>query len=166
MQNKIMIARSAPSRYDMRSTIYFNGANMKSYATRLACLVVACAFPVAASAAWNMQWGLWDSTANIGGKPTPMGTACYLQKDLVELEALYRGKLIRDKDPCKYSDYAESGNTVNYTMTCKYGNETTVSQVKATYNGTASTSSITTAGVVVNMTSKRIGTCTETSYPK
>jgi hypothetical protein len=51
-------------------------------------------------------------------------------------------------------------------MTCKYGNETTVSQVKATYNGTASTSSITTAGVVVNMTSKRIGTCTETSYPK
>ena len=166
MKNKIMIARPVPSRYDMRSIIYFDGANMKSYATRIACLVVACAFPVAASAAWNMQWGLWDSTANIGGKPTPMGTACYLQKDLVELEALYRGKLIRDKDPCKYSDYAESGNSVNYTMTCKYGNETTVSQVKATYNGTASTSSITTAGVVVNMTSKRIGTCTETSYPK
>jgi hypothetical protein len=68
--------------------------------------------------------------------------------------------------PCKFTDYKQTGNTVTYTMTCTFGKgKPARSAVTATYSGDSTHGTITSAtGVQSVIDSRRIDTCTKSSF--
>ena len=122
------------------------------------------AVPLVLAASLNMNEGLWETSTSMNGKKLATEQKCYLKKDVVELEKMLRGELVKPKQPCKFSDYKESGNAVNYTMTCTFGGKPSVSQVTSTYNGDTAKGAITANGTVSVLESKRTGSCSKSSF--
>ena len=130
--------------------------------------LVAAAFAAlspALCAAVSIKPGMWEMTTIVSGQRTASEQKCFLQKDLDELEKKQRGA--PTKEACIYSDYKESGKTVTYKMTCKFGGgNPTIILVSTTYNGDTATGTVTSNGAVSTMNSKRVGNCTKSSFDK
>jgi hypothetical protein len=128
-------------------------------------LAALAASPAAASL--NMNEGLWETTLTADGKSQSAGTAkCYTRDDIIAMEKLLQGKSSRAAGVCRYADFTQSGNSVNYTMTCKLGDDEQTSAVSATYRGDSSTGTIRAAGVTVTASSRRVGNCSESSFTR
>jgi hypothetical protein len=128
-------------------------------------LAALAASPAAASL--NMNEGLWETTLTADGKSQSAGTAkCYTRDDIIAMEKLLQGKSSRVDGVCRYADFTQSGNSVNYTMTCKLGDDEQTSAVSATYSGDSSTGTIRAAGVTVTASSRRVGNCSESSFSR
>ena len=120
-----------------------------------------------AIASLNMNEGLWETTLTADGKSQSAGTAkCYTRDDIIAMEKLLQGKSSRVDGVCRYADFTQSGNSVNYTMTCKLGDDEQTSAVSATYSGDSSTGTIRAAGVTVTASSRRVGNCSESSFAR
>ena len=119
-----------------------------------------------AAAALNMGEGMWETTITADGQPRSLGTKCYTAADVAEMEKLLQGKSLRADGVCRYSDFAQSGNDITYTMTCRVGDDEQTSAVSATYRGDSATGTIRTAGVTVTATSHRVGSCTQSSFSR
>jgi hypothetical protein len=120
-----------------------------------------------ATASLNMNEGLWETTLTADGKSQSAGTAkCYTRDDIIAMEKLLQGKSSRVDGVCRYADFTQSGNSVNYTMTCKLGDDEQTSAVSATYSGDSSTGTIRAAGVTVTASSRRVGNCRESSFAR
>jgi hypothetical protein len=117
-----------------------------------------------AGAALDMNEGLWETTIVADGHPQSAGTRCYTRADIAEMERLLQGRSTRGDGACHYSGFAQSGNHVSYTMTCRLGEDEQTSAVSATYQGDSASGTIRAAGVTVTATSRRIGTCTQSSF--
>ena len=100
------------------------------------------------------------------GRRNPPTRECYTRADIVEMERLLQGKSTRVDGVCRYADFTQSGNSVNYTMTCRLGDDVQTSAVSATYRGDSATGTIRSAGVTVTASSRRIGSCTESSFAR
>ena len=122
------------------------------------------AVPLMLAASLNIKEGQWEVTTSISGRKVSTEQKCYLNKDIVELEKMFRGEVIKPKQPCKFSDYKQSGNAVSYKMTCTFGGKPSVSQVTSTYNGDTAKGTITGNGTVSVVESKRIGSCSKSSF--
>lgn len=131
--------------------------------TLLAWLVLA---PPHAAAALDMSEGLWETTLTADGEPRPLGTKCYTAADIAEMERLLQGKSPRADGVCRYSDFTQSGNSISYTMRCRVGDDEQTSVVAATYRGDSATGTIRTGGVTVTAASRRIGSCTQSSFAR
>jgi len=133
------------------------------------CLVVA-AFVVLSPtlhAALNIKAGLWEIITSISGQKAGVEQKCFLQKDIDDLEKTLMGAAGKANQPCSYSDYKESGSTVTYKMTCRFGGgKLSTSLVTSTYNGDTTTGTITSGGTVSTVNSKRVGNCTKSSFDK
>lgn len=119
-----------------------------------------------AVASLNMNEGQWETTLTADGQTQSSNSRCYTRADIVEMEKLLQGKSTRVDGVCRYSDFSQSGNSVNYTMTCKLGDDEQTSAVSATYHGDSAVGTIRAAGVTVTASSKRIGNCTESSFER
>ena len=133
-------------------------------AVTLAIVVAVVAAP--AAAALNMNEGLWETTITADGQAQSANAKCYTRGDIAEMERLLRGKSTRVDGVCRYADFTQSGNSVNYTMTCRLGDDEQTSSVSATYRGDSATGTIRSAGVTVTASSRRIGSCTESSFAR
>ena len=120
--------------------------------------------PRPAAAALEMNEGLWETTITADGQTRSLGTNCYTRADIDEMERVLRGVSTQPSGVCRYSDFAQSGNTVRYTMTCRNGDDLQSSTVTAVYQGDSATGTLTTAGVTVTTTSRRVGSCTQSSF--
>ncbi len=129
-----------------------------------AMLAALAAAPAAASL--NMNEGLWETTLTADGKTQSASAKCYTRADIIEMEKLLQGKSSRVDGVCRYADFTQSGNNVNYTMTCKLGDDEQTSAVSATYRGDSSTGTIRAAGVTVTASSRRVGNCSESSFAR
>ena len=106
-------------------------------------------------------------TADIASPGTQtVGTAQMGDAIIAEMEKLLRGKSSRVDGICHYADFTQSGDSVNYTMTCRLGDDEQTSAVSATYRGDSATGTIRSAGVTVTASSRRIGSCTESSFAR
>ena len=115
----------------------------------------------------NMKAGLWETTTTMSGQKAGVEQKCFLQKDIDDLESTVKGVAAKANQPCSYADYKESGNTVTYKMTCRFGGgRTNSSLVTSTYNGNTTTGNITSSGSVIAVNSKRVGDCTKSSFDK
>ena len=131
---------------------------------RALCIAVPLALAaVRADAALNMQAGLWETTLTADGRTQSAGIKCYTRADIAEMERLLQGRSSRAAS-CRYADFAQSGNSVRYTMTCRMGDDEQTSAVSATYRGDSATGTIRAGGVTVTATSRRIGECTQSSF--
>ena len=119
-----------------------------------------------AAAALNMSDGLWETTLTADGQPRSLGTKCYTAADVAEMERLLQGKSARADGVCRYTDFAQSGNNITYTMTCRVGDDEQTSLVAATYRGDSATGTLRTGGVTVTAASRRVGTCTQSSFAR
>ena len=119
-----------------------------------------------AVASLNMNEGQWETTLTADGQTQSSNSRCYTRADIVEMEKLLQGKSNRVDGVCRYTDFSQSGNSVNYTMTCKLGDDEQTSAVSATYHGDSAVGTIRAAGVTVTASSKRIGNCTESSFER
>jgi Protein of unknown function (DUF3617) len=118
-------------------------------------------------AALNIKAGLWEITTTIGGQKLGVEQKCYLPKDIDDMEKMLKGATGTAAQPCSYSDYKESGGTITYKMTCRFGGGTPkTSLVTSTYYGDTTTGTITGSGTVITMNSKRVGNCTKSSFDK
>jgi Protein of unknown function (DUF3617) len=117
-----------------------------------------------AFAALNMNEGLWETTLTADGHAQSAGVKCYTRADIAEMERLLQGRSLRADNPCRYSGFTQSGDSINYTMTCRLGDDEQTSTVSATYHGDSATGTIRTAGVAVTASSRRIGDCTQSSF--
>jgi hypothetical protein len=118
-------------------------------------------------AALNMKAGLWETTTTMSGQKAGVEQKCFLQKDIDDLENTLKGAAGKGKQPCAYSDYKETGNTVTYKMTCRFGGgKPSTSLVTSTYNGETTTGNIASGGAVITVNSKRVGNCTKSSFDK
>ena len=117
-----------------------------------------------ATASLNMNEGLWETTLTADGQTQSASAKCYTRADIVEMDKLLQGKSSRVDGVCRYADFTQSGNSVNYTMTCRLGDDEQTSAVSATYRGDSAIGTIRAAGVTVTASSKRIGSCTESSF--
>ena len=118
-------------------------------------------------AALNMESGLWEITTTMGGQKLGVEQKCYLPNDIDDMEKMLKGVAGKAAQPCSYSDYKESGGTITYKMTCRFGGGTPkTSLVTSTYNGETTTGTITGSGTVITMNSKRVGNCTKSSFDK
>ena len=129
-----------------------------------AMLAALAAAPAAASL--NMNEGVWETTLTADGKTQSAGAKWYTRADIVEMEKLLQGWSSRVDGVCRYADFTQSGNSVNYTMTCKLGDDEQTSAVSATYRGDSSTGTIRAAGVTVTASSRRLGNCSESSFAR
>jgi len=120
--------------------------------------------PRPAAAALEMNEGLWETTITADGQSRSLGTNCYTKADVEEMERVLRGVSTQPGSVCRYSDFAQSGNTVRYTMTCRNGDDEQSSMVAAVYQGDSATGTLTTSGVTVTTTSRRVGSCTQSSF--
>jgi hypothetical protein len=118
---------------------------------------------IPASAELNMNEGLWETTLTADGHTQPAGSRCYTRADIAEMERLLQGRSARGDGLCRYSNFAQSGNSVTYTMTCRFGDDEQVSAVTATYRGDSASGTIRAAGVTVTASSRRIGDCAQAS---
>ena len=130
----------------------------------LAMLAALAATP--ASATLNMNEGLWETTVSAEGRAHSASAKCYTRTDIAEMERLLRGKSSRVDGICRYADFTQSGDSVNYTMTCRLGDDEQTSAVSATYRGDSAIGTIRSAGVTVTASSRRIGSCTESSFAR
>ena len=130
----------------------------------LAMLAALAATP--ASATLNMNEGLWETTVSAEGRAHSASAKCYTRTDIAEMERLLRGKSSRVDGICRYADFTQSGDSVNYTMTCRLGDDEQTSAVSATYRGDSAIGTIRSAGVTVTASSRRIGNCTESSFAR
>jgi hypothetical protein len=130
----------------------------------LAVLAALAAMP--AGATLNMNEGLWETTITADGQAQSANAKCYTRADIAEMEKLIQGKSSRVDGVCRYADFTQSGNSVNYTMTCRLGDDEQTSAVSATYRGDSAIGTIRAAGVTVTASSKRIGNCTESSFAR
>jgi hypothetical protein len=119
-----------------------------------------------AAAALNMSEGLWETTLTADGQPRSLGTKCYTAADVAEMERLLQGKSVPVDGVCRYSNFTQSGNNITYTMICRLGDDEQTSIVAATYRGDSATGTIRTAGVTVTATSRRVGTCAQSSFTR
>jgi hypothetical protein len=117
-------------------------------------------------ASLNMNEGQWETTLTADGQTQSSNSRCYTRADIVEMEKLLQGKSNRVDGVCRYTDFSQSGNSVNYTMTCKLGDDEQTSAVSATYHGDSAVGTIRAAGVTVTASSKRTGNCTESSFAR
>jgi len=113
-----------------------------------------------------MSEGLWETTLTADGQPRSLGTKCYTAADIAEMERLLQGKSARTDGVCRYSDYTQSGNSISYTMRCRVGDDEQTSAVEATYRGDSATGTVRTAGMTVTAASRRIGSCTQSSFSR
>ena len=130
----------------------------------LAMLAALVAMP--ARATLNMNEGLWETTVSAEGQAHSASAKCYTRTDIAEMERLLRGKSSRVDGICRYADFTQAGDSVNYTMTCRLGDDEQTSAVSATYRGDSATGTIRSAGVTVTASSRRIGSCTESSFAR
>jgi hypothetical protein len=130
----------------------------------LAVAAVLAAAP--AMAALNMNEGLWETTITADGQEQSANARCYTRADIVEMERLLQGKSTRVDGICRYADFTRSGNSVNYTMTCRLGDGEQTSAVSATYRGDSAIGTIRAAGITVTASSRRIGSCTQSSFAR
>jgi hypothetical protein len=119
-----------------------------------------------ASAALNMSEGLWETTLTADGQPRSLGTKCYTAADVAEMERLLQGKSARADGVCRYSDFTQSGDNITYTMICRLGDDEQTSAVAATYRGDFATGTIRTGGATVTATSRRLGSCAQSSFAR
>lgn len=119
-----------------------------------------------AAATLNMNEGLWETTIMADGRGQSANTKCYTRADIAEMGRLLQGKSTRVAGICRYADFTQSGNSVKYTMTCRLNGDEQTSAVSATYRGDSATGTIRSAGLTVTAASRRIGSCTESSFAK
>jgi hypothetical protein len=119
-------------------------------------------------AALNMKAGLWEITITTqNGQKLGVEQKCYMPKDIDDMEKMLKGAAGKADQPCSYSDYKESGGTVTYKMTCRFGGGTPkTSLVTSTFNGDTTTGTITGSGTVSTVNGKRVGNCTKSSFDK
>ena len=140
---------------------------MRLGAPTIVMLALAAALAAApAMAMLNMNEGLWETTITADGQAQSGSAKCYTRADIAEMERLLQGKSTRVDGICRYADFTQSGNSVNYTMTCRFGDDEQTSAVSATYRGDSASGTIRSAGVTVTTTSRRIGSCTESSFAR
>jgi hypothetical protein len=128
--------------------------------------VLAALATMPAGATLNMNEGLWETTITADGQAQSANAKCYTRADIAEMEKLIQGKSSRVDGVCRYAGFTQSGNSVNYTMTCRLGDDEQTSTVSATYRGDSAIGTISAAGVTVTASSKRIGNCTESSFAR
>ena len=119
-----------------------------------------------ALATLNMKEGLWETTLVADGRTQSAGPKCYTRADIAEMEKLLQGKSSRVDGVCRYSDFAQSGNSVNYTMTCRFGDDEQTSAVSATYRGDSAAGTIRAGDVTVTTSSRRLGDCSQSSFER
>ena len=118
-------------------------------------------------AALNINPGLWEVTTAMGGQKPGVEKKCYLQKDIDDMEKTLKGAAGKGNQPCIYSDFKESGNTVTNKLTCRFGGGKPITTlVTSTYNGDNTTGTITGSGAASTVNSKRLGSCTKSSFDK
>jgi len=140
---------------------------MRLRAPSIAKLAIAVAFAaMPAVATLNMNEGLWETTITADGQAQSANPKCYTRADIAEMERLLQGKSTRVDGICHYADFTQSGNSVNYTMTCRLGDDEQTSAVSATYRGDSAIGTIRSEGVTVTASSRRIGSCTESSFAR
>jgi hypothetical protein len=140
---------------------------MRFLAPPIVALAVSAALTaMPAGATLNMNEGLWETTVTADGQAHSASAKCYTRMDIAEMEKLLRGKSSRIDGICRYADFTQSGDSVNYTMTCRLGDDEQTSAVSATYRGDSATGTIRAAGVTVTASSRRIGSCTESSFAR
>jgi len=140
---------------------------MRFVAPPIVALAVSAALTaMPAGATLNMNEGLWETTVTADGQAHSASAKCYTRMDIAEMEKLLRGKSSRVDGICRYADFTQSGDSVNYTMTCRLGDDEQTSAVSATYRGDSATGTIRAAGVTVTASSRRIGSCTESSFAR
>lgn len=113
-----------------------------------------------------MSEGLWETTLTADGQPRSLGTKCYTAADVAEMERLLQGKSARVDGVCRYTDFTQSGDNITYTMICRLGDDEQTSAVAATYRGDTATGTIRTGGVTVTATSRRLGSCAQSSFAR
>ena len=128
--------------------------------------IVAGLAAMPACATLNMNEGLWETTVSADGQAHSASAKCYTRTDIAEMEKLLRGKSSRVDGICRYADFTQSGDSVSYTMTCRLGDDEQTSAVSATYSGDSATGTIRAAGVTVTASSRRVGSCTESSFAR
>lgn len=134
---------------------------------RLPFVVMLTAFAATpAVASLNMNEGQWETTLTADGQTQSSNSRCYTRADIVEMEKLLQGKSNRVDGVCRYTDFSQSGNSVNYTMTCRLGDDEQTSAVSATYRGDSAIGTIRAGDVTVTASSKRTGNCTESSFAR
>ena len=140
---------------------------MRFLAPPIVALAVSAALTATpAGATLNMNEGLWETTVTADGQAHSASAKCYTRMDIAEMEKLLRGKSSRVDGICRYADFTQSGDSVNYTTTCRLGDDEQTSAVSATYRGDSATGTIRSAGVTVTASSRRIGSCTESSFAR
>jgi hypothetical protein len=139
---------------------------MRPRAPSIVKLAILASFAAPAMAALNMNEGLWETTITADGQAQSANARCYTRADIAEMERLLQGKSTRVDGVCRYEGFTQSGNSVNYTMTCRLGDDEQTSNVSATYHGDSAIGTIRSAGVTVTASSRRIGSCTESSFAR
>jgi hypothetical protein len=121
---------------------------------------------VAADAGLNMKPGLWEIVTITPGHVIGRDRKCYLPKDIAALQSQMRGQLVLPAQPCKFTDYKQTGNTVTYTMICTFAKgQPARSAVTATYAGDSSHGTVTPAqGSPWAIDSRRIDACAKSSF--
>jgi hypothetical protein len=129
-------------------------------------VVVLIVLPAPASALLNMNEGLWETTLTTDGRSQSAGVKCYTRDDIAEMEKLLQGRSTRVDGVCRYSDFTQSGDTVHYTMSCRWNDAEQVSAVEAIYHGDSADGTIRSGGMTVTASSRRIGPCAESSFKR
>jgi len=137
-------------------------------AARIAVVSFACAGLAGqhAAAALDMSEGLWETTLTADGETRSLGTKCYTAADVAEMERMLQGKSVGGDGACRYSDFSQSGNSITYTMTCRVGDDEQISAVAATYRGDSATGTLRTGGMTITTASRRVGSCTQSSFAR
>jgi hypothetical protein len=132
----------------------------------LAALTLAAASLVAlpAAAALDMSEGLWETTITAESQSRSLGPSCYTKADIAEMERVLQGKSANTGGVCRYVDFVQNGPSVRYTMICRNGDDEQRSIIFAEYRGTVATGTIQTEGVTVTTVSRRVGSCTASSF--
>jgi hypothetical protein len=133
-----------------------------SLAARVVALPMLVALP--ALAALDMSEGLWETTITAGGETRSLGTNCYTKADIAEMEQLLQGRSMPPDAACHYSGFTQTGNSVRYTMTCRYGDNVQESAVEAVYRGDSASGTIRTGSITATTASRRVGSCTQSSF--
>ena len=108
---------------------------MRPRAPSIVKLAILASFAAPAMAALNMNEGLWETTITADGQAQSANARCYTRADIAEMERRLQGKSTRVDGVCRYEGFTQSGNSVNYTMTCRLGDDEQTSAVSATYRG-------------------------------
>jgi hypothetical protein len=131
---------------------------------RLVALSMLVALP--ALAALDMSEGLWETTITANGETRSLGTNCYTKADIAEMEQMLQGRSTPPDAACRYSGFTQAGNSVRYTMTCRYGDNVQESAVEAVYRGDSASGTIRTTNVTVTTASRRVGSCAQSSFER